>query len=404
MHLLRFLVLLFLFLVSCGTAKQTPPEESPQTVEALNAYLDASFGSSPIAGMTALVCDQDGVLYKRSFGKSDLSSERAFDEHTVMNIASISKTFLAVAIMRAVDQGKIALDDDVNDHLPFRISNPHFPNHPITIRQLVTHTSSIQDTKAYAHAYYFHNAENVDKKQIGKDMRRYWSILKENEYLDNRELIQAMLTPGGRYYKDDIYDKKNSPGGTPSYSNVAASLAAQVIEHATGMTYEEYTRQEILTPLGMQESWWNEDEIPAGRFTKRYYTPTWEVPNYSLITLADGGLLTTGFDLTKFTFEMIKGYEGQGSLLSREAYETMFSTQTEYPGRNGIGIIWELIGDGTGFAHNGGDPGIFTNLVYDSEKKRAFIMMTNTELSKQTYPGVVRIWSALKGFDFTGTN
>jgi len=363
--------------------------------------LDKTFAGATVAGLSAVVVDTSGIIYRRSFGKADLASGRDFNEHTVLNIASISKTFLAVATLKAVDQGLLKLNDDVNDYLAFPVANPHFPGSVITVRQLLTHTSSISDTKAYAHAYYFPRGRELTKEELG-DMWRYRKIIWENELLDDGELLRQTLAPDGRFYEPKIYHQKNAPGSKPEYSNTAVSLGSLVLEGATGMSYEDYTRQEVFAPLGMTESWWEGETIPVGRMSKRYYTPALPVPDYALLTIADGGLKTTTSDLAKYTFEMIKGYKGEGGLLSEASYKTMFSPQVDNGHGGDFGIIWDLPHDEPGFNHNGGDPGVITNLVYDKAKQRAVIMISNTELSKFTAPVLFGMWSTIEEFDFAG--
>ena len=395
----RFLISLLFLLAGCGAAKQQPEAPGPTTIAELDAALDKKFAEGTVAGMSAVVVDTSGVIYRRSFGKADLAGGRAFTEHTVLNIASISKTFLAVSMMKAVDQGKLRLDDDVNDYLGFPVANPHFPGSTITVRQLLTHTSSISDTEAYAHAYYFPAGRALTKEQL-TDMWRYRKLIWDNELLDDSELLHQTLAPTGRFYSPKVYDKKNAPGGTAAYSNTAAALGALVLEGATGMSYEDYTRREIFTPLGMTGSWWEGEPIPDGRMSKRYYSPALPAPDYSLLTIADGGLITSTADLAKYTFEMIKGYKGGGTLLSKTSYKTMFSPQTDNGYGADYGIIWELPRHQPGFSHNGGDPGVITNLVYDKAKQRAVVMISNTELSKATAPLLTGIWWTVEKFDF----
>lgn len=400
----RFLIPFLFLLTACGTAKQpaAEPEPGPATIAELDAALDKTFAKATVAGVSTVVVDTSGVIYRRSFGKADLASGRAFDEHTVLNIASISKTFLAVAMMKAVDQGLLSLDDDVNDYLDFPVTNPYFPGSKITIRHLLTHTSSISDTKAYAHAYYFPTGRSLTKEQL-YDMWRYRKFIWDNELLDDSELLRQTLAPDGRFYNSKIYQKKHAPGTTAEYSNTAASLGSLVLEGATGMPYEDYTRREIFAPLGMTESWWEGETLPAARMSKRYYSPTLPVPDYTLLTIADGGLKTSTADLAKYTFEMIKGYRGGGTILSEASYKIMFSPQVDNGHGGDFGMIWDLPHAEPGFNHNGGDPGVITNLVYDKEKQRAVVMISNTQLSGTTAPLLFGIWRTVEEFDFPGT-
>jgi len=396
---MRYLIpLLFIFITGCGLPRDfgNTPEHTNEA--ALNAFVEATYKEGGLPGTTIIAFDENDLLYQKSMGYADLETQRSFDEHTVMNIASISKTFIAVALMKAIDQGKISIEDKINDYLPFPVVNPNFPDTPILVRHLVTHTSSIQDFDAYSHAYYFPNAANLTKEDIPKDFRRYFKMLIGNKPLDESELLKAALTPNGHFYSSDAFSSENAPGQNFNYSNLAATLAGLVIEQAVGMRYEDYTRKEIFEPLGMNETWWDNTKVPTGRMATRYYNRAATIPDYHLITRADGGVITTVSDLRLFAIEMIRGHEGNSPLLSEASFKTMFSEQFNQDGQS-IGIIWELGASG-GFRHDGGDPGVTTNLSYNATRKRAMIMFTNVEATKKSYVAMTRIWNAVGRYDF----
>ena len=390
---------LLILLASCASQKITPPSTpSFNTVAELDQYLETSFAASSLPGTSIIVFDTTGVTYQKAMGYADLATRRPFDEHTVMNIASISKTFLAVALMKAVDQGKLKLDDDVNKYLSFPVINPHFPNVPITVRHLATHTSSIRDTKYYAHAYFFPNADRLTKDSLAGIYRNYLKVIKGNERMDESLLLEHILRPGGKYYSPKNFHKE-PPGKQADYSNLGATLAALVIEKATGVKYEDYTRREIFEPLGMSETWWEAAAVPAGRFATRYFSKDLRVPDYSLLTRADGGVITTTSDLMRFMMEMIRGFEGGGSLLSRAGFEIMLSKQFDRGGYD-RGIFWELSKEADGFRHDGSDPGVTTFLSYNANRQRAMVLFTNLEVSKESYPEMNKLWNATGKFSF----
>lgn len=391
--------LLLILLCGCASRKTSPPPTPAfNTVAELDKYLETSFATSSLPGTSIIVFDTMGVTYKKSMGYADLASRRPFDEHTVMNIASISKTILAVALMKAIDQGKLQLDDHVNKYLPFPVVNPHFPDAPITIRHLATHTSSIRDTKYYAHAYYFHDADRLTKDSLAGIYRNYLKVIKGNERMDESLLLEYVLHPQGKFYSAKNFHKE-PPGKQADYSNLGATLAALVIEKATGVKYENYTRQEIFEPLGMSETWWEASAVPAGRFSTRYFSKDLRVPDYSLLTRADGGVITTTSDLMRFMMEMIRGFEGAGSLLSRAGYDTMLAKQFDRGGYD-QGIFWELAKDAGGFRHDGSDPGVTTFLSYNATRRRAMVLFTNLEVSKESYPEMNNLWNAAGKFSF----
>ena len=93
--------------------------------------------------------NENETIYEKGFGFVDKTTEKAYSKHTIQNIASISKTFLGLALLKAQELGKLHLDEPINKYLPFKVQNPYYPEEEITIRQLTTHTSSITDSKYY---------------------------------------------------------------------------------------------------------------------------------------------------------------------------------------------------------------------------------------------------------------
>ncbi len=81
-----------------------------------------------INGFSVAIVNQDGTLYEKGFGYSDIKASKKYTNNTIQNIASISKTFIGIALLKAQELGKLNLDDPINKHLPFVVNNPYFPN------------------------------------------------------------------------------------------------------------------------------------------------------------------------------------------------------------------------------------------------------------------------------------
>jgi CubicO group peptidase (beta-lactamase class C family) len=113
--------------------------------------------NSNLIGFAVAIVDKDSVVYANGFGYADLETKTPYTVNTIQPIASISKTLLGVALMKAQEMGKLNLSDNIKDYLPFKIYNPNFPNKKITIQQLANHTSSIIDGDQYDRAYIFKN-------------------------------------------------------------------------------------------------------------------------------------------------------------------------------------------------------------------------------------------------------
>jgi len=399
MRILFFSILLLLLTYSCGSTKEVIPVLN--STSELNAYADDNFAKSGIPGLSIVAFDESGKLYNRNFGYANLEKKQPYDENTIQNIASISKTFLAVALMKAVDQGKLKLDDEINQYLTFPVVHPRFPEIPITVRHLANHTSGIRDTRFYLRAYHLMDRENVKAEDYPKDVRDFIPLLKANDKLDDQEILTSILSPEGEWYDKKHGFTKKAPGEKTWYTNIGANLSALVLEGATKMTYEDYVRQHIFEPLGMKDSSWDWSEVPADRVATRYFDMEYAVPDYELLTRADGGVLTTVSDLSFFMTEMFRGFKGRGSLLTKESYAEMFRQQS--PIRDDLyhGIYWEVKADRSVFRHDGGDPGVVTIASYNADKDRAMIVFSNRDASGQSMHHLYQIWNAVGRYDWS---
>ena len=117
--------------------------------DSLSIAIDKIYQQGHVNGFSVAIVNDSAILYNKGFGLADIATQKPYTKNTVQNIASISKTFIGVALLKAQELGKLRLDDPINNYLPFEVKNPNHPEAPITIRHLATHTSSILDTDYY---------------------------------------------------------------------------------------------------------------------------------------------------------------------------------------------------------------------------------------------------------------
>lgn len=302
--------------------------------------------------------------------------------------------------MKAVEDGKIVLDDPINDYLPYQVINPYFPNTPITIRQLANHTSSIAEMDEYEMSYILKEPFTYKKGEISKAKYKEMRYYAKNKQRSMADFLKALLAKNG-----DLYSKKNylkhKPGSQYAYSNAGATLAAHIIEIVYDLSYDQFTEQYILDPLGMTETGWSYESIDAEKHTDLHFSNKRVVPKYTLITYPDGGLLTNVVDLSQYLQDQMKGYAGEGTLISNDAYQEMMkpslsSEQQKRKSRN-YGIFWEITGDHIG--HNGGDPGAVCSLRFDPETGIGRLFMMNTIPNHPSATQQFRsIWGLLSDF------
>jgi len=362
--------------LSCESTRQSEKNKSISLTKELNIIYKQGY----INGFSVAVVNKDTVIYQKGFGYANTETKELYTENTVQNIASISKTLIGIALLKAQEMGKLNLDDPINKYLPYKVLNPFYPNEVITIRHLATHTSTIKDTEFYGNKSY---VLKDDVKEPSDDINGMYVRLNTPEtYIPMTEFVEKVLSTKGDYYLKEGF-LNNKPGALFEYSNVGATLAAVILEIATDDSYKDFTTKHILEPLGMSSSGWTFEDIDLSRHSKLYLNPKSEIPFYSLITFPDGGLITSTCDLSKYLKELIRGYCSSGILLTKESYNEFFTKQlieenfSNQKGENeGIFVSFSTEGN---IGHSGSDPGVSTYMFFNPTSKTGNILFVNTD-------------------------
>jgi len=333
----------------------TPVQSSNGDIQEFNDYINTSISKANIAGMSIAIVSGDSILFTQGYGYSDIKTKEPFTLETVMNIASISKTFVGVALMHLVEKGLIGLDDDVNNFLPFKILNPHLPESIITPRHLMSHSSGIKDNqKVYLPSYHYGNDSPIP---LG-------------------EFLEDYLSSNGTHYSKKNFTK-SKPGEKFLYSNIGAGLAGYIVERVSGKTLNIFTREIIFKPLGMNNTCWFLSEMDRAKHSRLYEskknnTLLDNIDLYGLTTYPDGGVRTTVADLSRYLLcIMNKGIYNGTRILKEETVAEMLTP--DYI--DSYTKFWN-IGDQVG--HGGGDPGVSTGMYYSPKDKLGIIFFINT--------------------------
>ena len=143
--------LLLLCLTTYGLAQSEKDYSEAQHL--INVWLEAQRSFDHLPGITALVIDDQEVLWSGAFGMANLKDQIKTEPASLFSICSISKLFTSVAIMKLYDDGKLRLDDRVSDLLPWYNLKQKYPESgPITVRSLMTHSSGLP--RESKHAYW----------------------------------------------------------------------------------------------------------------------------------------------------------------------------------------------------------------------------------------------------------
>ncbi|MDH5835260.1 serine hydrolase domain-containing protein [Luteimonas kalidii] len=364
---------------------QAPPSDAPVPAGAsIDARIRQQMAQGGIVGMAAAIIVDGRVAWRAGYGHANREAGTPFTPETVMNIASISKTITGAAMMRAVEQGQLSLDADIQRAVPFPVRNPHRPGPPITLRHLATHTSGITDRWAvYSRGYHF-----------GRDAPQPLG-----------GFLAGYFTPGGGDYADANF-LEVAPGTHREYSNIGAALAGHAVERATGQSLDAYTREHFFVPLGMARTRWFMADAPMDDHATLYVSQDGmqlPIQPYGLVTWPDGGLRTSVDDLSKFFIALLQGGEYEGTrVLSRESVLEMTRLQftanrkpdnVDVAEKNS-GLFWQTKFNTRFVGHGGGDPGLRTEMLASPALDTGVIVFTNTS-GEDSVEAYVAIFEAL---------
>jgi len=391
MKKIAFILLIGMAFSACNQREKKSSnslDENQMAKDALTAELDSIQKNGQINGFAVAMVNQEGMLYQHGFGLANTETKEAYTENTIQHIASVSKTLIGIALMKAREMGKLNLDDPIQDYIPFQVTNPNYPNEKITIRHLATHTSGINDTEQY-----MERAWVLTKDQDLTNVRTDYPEQQLNPAeldIPMEEYLKGYLETNGAYYQNDNYINFQ-PGERYNYSNIGATLCALIIEKATGQPFDSFTKEHILQPLAMNATGWSLADVDITKHARLYQNDNSVLPFYTAITYPDGMLITSSSDMAKYLTELIKGYAGEGTLLKKESYQELFTeqlTEKNFDERNtsnpyngdyspAIFIGHSALGY-TG--HSGGDAGVATWMYFDKEKKTGRYIVINTDM------------------------
>jgi len=218
-----FFTLIAAALATSASGQSTREENAAKEIERIMENTNAT-------GLSVAVVKDGKVIYNASFGKKNIEQGTNISNDDLFRIASISKSFTTTALMHLLDKGKIKLDQDVSDLIGFKMRNPKYPDVKITVKMLLSHTSSLNDSRGYFNL-------DVANPEKGEGYEKCW-----NEY-----------EPGTKY----------------EYCNLGFNTLGAVIEKLSGERFDQFVRRIVIEPLGLNASF-NVDSLDASKFVSLY--------------------------------------------------------------------------------------------------------------------------------------
>ena len=317
----------------------------------LGARVDSLFAqwrgpASP--GCAVGVSHRGRVVLERGYGMADVESGTPMTPGTVVHAASLAKSVTAMAVLLLARDGKLSLDDDVRRYLPELRDHKARYGVPVTIRQLLNHTSGVRD------------------------------------------FFELLILARGRFEEERITDEEaravigrqlslNFPPGTQyGYSNTGYFLAAHIVERVSGQRFSAFTARRIFGPLGMARTRFRDDftALVPGRalgYSRRGEDWRTSVPNYDVV--GSTNLLTTVGDLLRWAENLARPVVGDSALVQQMLTPAVLANgdTTQY----GLGL--SLITDrGVRVAeHEGRDPGFRAYLGWYRDPGVAVALLCN---------------------------
>ncbi len=342
-----------LFLLSCSLSVSAQNEKAEADIQTIMKRLD-------VVGLSVAVVKKGEIIYTHSFGLKNIETKAPLSDTDIFRIASISKSFSATSIMQLIEAGKLSLDADFSDLVGFKIRNPKFPDKAITLRMILSHTSSINDSQGYFTLDAINPVKNPDWQKCYSDV---------------------------------------APGTDYRYCNLNYNMIGTVIEKYSGQRFDNYVKNHIINPLGLYAGY-NVDSLDAMRFatlheyntsTKKLspsplaYAPRREeIKNYVMgystpIFSPTGGMKISATDLAKYmTMHMNYGKYKGTRIMSKKSARLM---QTKISENEGYGMAIanreDVISGKIITGHTGSAYGLYSAMFFNPKEKFGIVVITN---------------------------
>ncbi|MEO8451247.1 MAG: serine hydrolase domain-containing protein [Gemmatimonadota bacterium] len=359
-------VLVALTLVAAGPAlAQTAPDLTKQIRDSVEAWR----GRLQPTGLVVGVYRHGSVVFAEGFGVRRLGSSEPVTTRTVFHLASVTKPFVATAVMQLVEKGKVDIDQPVTRYLPyFRIKDPRATG--ITVKQLLNHTAGMPDVTDYHWG---------SPESDGGALERWVRGLADSALI---------FQPGERW----------------QYSNIGFEVLADLVAKVSGEPFEDYIQRHILTPLGMRHSTLLMTDVDSANLATGHVRPKAGevVPSavypYNRRHAASSTLHSNIEDMLRWAAANVQKGELDGHrILSTASIDRMWTVTYDMSadiaqrmargGRTppyqstGIGLGWWAyqLGDRRLIGHGGGDTGFRSTILLSPADSSAVVIMFNDE-------------------------
>jgi CubicO group peptidase (beta-lactamase class C family) len=318
------------------------------TLDYYRSFLDYRRWFLRVPGVQVCVAQDGSPCLSAALGSADEQAGTALTDRHLFRIASHSKTFTAVLVLRLVERGRLRLDDPIAAHVPGLVDSALAE---ATLRELLSHGGGV-----------IRDSRDGD----------FWQLLRP--YPDRDELVRIAAEPSAAVLARHERFK---------YSNIAYGLVGLAIENVTGLTFEAAIRREILEPLGLSDTGpelapERGEEFAAGHSSLAYATIRTVIDHVDTAALAPAtGFFATATDLVRFYSALLPGDERLlGDPLLRQLRHRMWDVKQAETGY-ALGVSLTRVGEHELFGHGGGYPGHITRTLACPKRRTVVSVLTN---------------------------
>jgi CubicO group peptidase (beta-lactamase class C family) len=360
---MRRLVLILVMMLASGavsaeepTAPLTDDPRVEDAVAAWKAWVENDLGESGVPAVSWAFVYRDEVLDSGGIGLEDPATGAAADADTVYSICSISKLFTSIAIMQLRDAGELRLDDDLGKYVSWfaSLTDVHPDDEPLSIRRALTHSAGLpreSDSPYWAPDFDFPTTEQIRERLSS----------------------QQTLYPSGRYFQ---------------YSNLGMALLGEVVAATAGQPWSEVVEEDILAPLGMNNTFTSVPEAHATGRLAAGFSARRGSPDRERLTLFDvegigpaAGMASSANDLAKFARWQLRLRADGGDQVLRAAtlreMQRVHWVDPDWETTWGLGFSVVERDDRTWARHGGACPGYYTEFGVLPKEELGVIVLTN---------------------------
>jgi CubicO group peptidase (beta-lactamase class C family) len=346
-------VALSMFVYGQSVADEEEETAAPATIEELESAIADVIVERDVPAIGIAMVDANGPVLLTAIGKADIEADTDVDTESMFRIGSTSKMFVALSVLKLVEEGRLSLDDKVSDLAPeIEFENQWESTDPVRIVHLLEHTTGWDDIHLPEYA---HTDPTPATLKEGLDLHPHSRV--------------SRWKPGSRF----------------SYCNAGPPVAAYIVAKITGQSFEDYVQEKFFAPMGMKTMTYRLSADVEAKGVTLYDNGNTPQPYWHISVRPSGSINASSSDMLK----MISFFVNRGAVEGEQLVSTASLERMERVGSTPAAAAGQEIGYGLNNytsvhenwvyrAHSGGVNGGLTELAYLPLQKLGYVFMINS--------------------------